>query len=111
MAVLDAADGHHVADVAIGDGPDAVVFDAAEAMIYSSNGESGTMTAVHEDDPDHYTRTRDHSHPDQCAHAGARSEAAPALPRRPRVWAPPKQANGRPAIVPDSFSILTVGQH
>jgi DNA-binding beta-propeller fold protein YncE len=33
MTITAAGDGHHVASVAIGDGPDGVVFDAAEAMI------------------------------------------------------------------------------
>ena len=57
MAVTDANDGHQVASISIGDGPDAVVFDATASMIYSSNGESGTITAVHQDDADHYRVT------------------------------------------------------
>lgn len=109
MAVLDAADGHHVADVPIGDGPDAVVFDAAEATVYSSNGESGTVTAVHEDDPDHYRVTA--TIPTQ---ASARTLALdPKLHRlylsAARLGAT-TQANGRPTVEPDSFSILTVGR-
>ncbi len=109
MAVLDAADGHHVAHVPIGDGPDAVVFDAAEATIYSSNGGSGTLTAVHEDDPDHYRVTA--TIPTQ---ASARTLALdPKLHRlylsAARLGAA-RQANGRPTIEPDSFVVLTVGR-
>lgn len=110
MAVVDAADGHHVADVAIGDGPDAVVFDAADAMVYSSNGESGTITAVHEDDPDHFTVTA--TIPTQ---ASARTLTLD--PKLHRLYLSAarlgvaKQANGRPTIEPDSFGILTVGRH
>jgi YVTN family beta-propeller protein len=110
MAVVDAGNGHLVATVPIGDGPDAVVFDDAAAMVYSSNGESGTITAVHEDDPDHYRVIA--NIPTQ---ASARTLALD--PRSHRLylsaakWGTTRQANGRPTIVPDSFIILTVGQH
>jgi DNA-binding beta-propeller fold protein YncE len=109
MAVLDAADGHHVADVPIGEGPDGVVFDPAEAMIYSANGESGTITAVHEDDPDHYRVTA--TIPTQVS---ARTLALdPKLHRlylsAARLGAT-RQAHGRRTIEPDSFAVLTVGR-
>ncbi|GAP66062.1 40-residue YVTN family beta-propeller repeat protein [Mizugakiibacter sediminis] len=54
MVVTDAADGHAVAALPIGDGPDGVAFDAARGLVYSSNGASGTLTVVHQDDADHY---------------------------------------------------------
>lgn len=109
MAVLDADAGTLVATVPIGDGPDAVVFDDAAAMVYSSNGESGTITAVHEDDPDHYTVAA--TIPTQPS---ARTLALD--PQKHRLylsaaqWSKDKQPNGRPSIVPGSFVILTVGQ-
>lgn len=53
MMVTDASDGHQVASVIIGQGPDAARFDAATGMIYSSNHD-GTLTVVHEDDANHY---------------------------------------------------------
>jgi YVTN family beta-propeller protein len=109
MAVLDATDGHHVASVAIGDGPDAVVFDPADATIYSSNGESGTITAVHEDDPDHYSVNA--TIPTQTS---ARTLALDPKTHRLYLsaarWAATKQANGRPTIEPGSFSVLVVGR-
>jgi YVTN family beta-propeller protein len=54
MAVTDALTGRHVASVAIGKGPDAAVFDAARGLVFSSNGEDGTLTVIHEDTPDSY---------------------------------------------------------
>jgi DNA-binding beta-propeller fold protein YncE len=54
MTVTDADSGRHVADVPIGAGPDAARFDAARGLAFSSNGRDGTLTVVHEDDPDHY---------------------------------------------------------
>lgn len=109
MAVTDANDGHQVASVPIGDGPDAVVFDAAASMIYSSNGESGTITAVHEDGPDHYRVTA--TIPTQVS---ARTLALD--PKLHRLYlsaarlGKTRQPNGRPTIEPDSFGIITVGR-
>ncbi len=109
MAVTDATNGQQVATVPIGDGPDAVVFDADESMIYSSNGESGTITAVHEDNPDHYRVSA--TIPTQVS---ARTEALD--PKLHRLYlsaarlGKTRQANGRYAVEPDSFSMLTVGR-
>lgn len=54
MMVLDARSGRRVASVPIGDGPDAVAYDARRGLVYSSNGESGTLTVVSQDDANHY---------------------------------------------------------
>jgi hypothetical protein len=55
MMVVDATSGHPVADLPIGGHPDAAAFDPALKLAFSSNGASGTMTVVHEDDADHYS--------------------------------------------------------
>jgi len=55
MTVTDAATGKVVATPKIGDGPDAAWFDAKTGLIFSSNGQSGTLTIVHEDSADKYT--------------------------------------------------------
>jgi YVTN family beta-propeller protein len=109
MTVLDAHDGHRVATIPIGDGPDAVSFDATESMIYSSNGESGTLTVVHEDDPDHYKVIA--NVPTQVS---ARTQALD--PDKHHVYlsaaqlSDKKDARGHRQAVPDSFTILTVGK-
>jgi DNA-binding beta-propeller fold protein YncE len=109
MAVVDAGSGRLVTTVPIGDGPDAVVFDAATAMIYSSNGESGTLTAIHEDDPDHYRVTA--TIPTQpSARTLALDPDSHRLYLSAAQWDATRQANGRRAIVADSFGILVVGQ-
>jgi len=54
MAVTDSSTGKKVARVAVGDGPDAVAYDAALGLVFSSNGE-GTLTIVKQDSPDRYT--------------------------------------------------------
>jgi DNA-binding beta-propeller fold protein YncE len=109
MTVLDAHDGHRVASVAIGDGPDAVTFDEGNGMVYSSNGESGTLTVVHEEDPDHYTVVA--NVPTQVS---ARTQALD--PQKHRIYLSSaqvvtgKQANGHPKFAANSFAILTVGE-
>ena len=109
MSVTDARDGHHLATVAIGEGPDAVAFDPKLGMIYSSNGRSGTITAVHEDDPDHFRVTA--TIPTQVS---ARTLTLDPATHRLYLSAArlgaAKQAGHRPPIVPDSFAVLVVGQ-
>ena len=110
MAVTDALDGHQVAQVPIGEGPDAVVFDSATAMIYSSNGHSGTITAVHEQTSDEYRVTA--TIPTQVS---ARTMALD--PKTHRLYLSAArfeaklQPNGWHTIVPDSFVVLVVGRH
>jgi len=55
MAVVDADNGKIVATPKIGEGPDAVAFDPGAGHIFSSNGESGTLTVIHEDASDRYS--------------------------------------------------------
>lgn len=55
MAVTDAATGNQVALVSIGDGPDAVWFDAKRKLIFASNGETGTLSIVKQESPNRYT--------------------------------------------------------
>jgi len=55
LIVTDASSGKHVAELPIGKGPDAAAFDGERGLVFSSNGEDGTLTVIHEVDPDHYT--------------------------------------------------------
>jgi hypothetical protein len=55
MAVVDAENGKVVTTVPIGDGVDANRFDPGTGLAFSSNGESGALTVVHDDSPDKYT--------------------------------------------------------
>jgi DNA-binding beta-propeller fold protein YncE len=115
LVVTDAKSGHHVADVPIGKGPDAVAFDAQRHLVFSSNGEDGTLTVIHQNDADHYTvvanvptqksaRTLAIDPPSQRVFlAAAEFEPAPAP-----VEGKPKT---RPAMKADSFVILVVGPH
>ena len=55
MMVVNADTGKVVATPAIGEDPDAAGFDPDTQLVFSSNGESGDLTVIHEDSPDKYT--------------------------------------------------------
>ena len=112
MIVTDSTDGHRVASVPIGEGPDGAAFDASRALVFSSNGTAGTLTVVHEDDPEHFhvvdnVATQKSARTltlDQKTHRlflpAAEFGATPA--------ATTEQPKPRPMMVPDTFSVLVV---
>lgn len=55
MMVVNADTGKVVATPTIGQDPDAAGFDPGTQLVFSSNGESGDLTVIHEDSPDQYT--------------------------------------------------------
>ena len=112
MTVLDADSGHRVASVPIGNGPDGAAFDSQRGLVYSANGQDGTLTVVHEDDPDHYRVLA--TVPTQ---ASARTLALD--PRTGHLFlsaaqfaAPtePGGAHHRPPVRAGSFTVLEVGR-
>ncbi len=111
MVVTDGRDGHQVARVPIGAGPDAAAFDAAHGLAFSSNGE-GTLTVVRQRSADRYqvlatVPTR----------KGARTMAIDPASRRiylvtadfgPAPPATTEQPHPRPVPLPDTFTVLVV---
>jgi DNA-binding beta-propeller fold protein YncE len=59
LVVLDTHDGHVVATLPIGAGVDFAAYDAKLRRIYTANGDSGTMTVIHQESPDKYTVLED----------------------------------------------------
>ena len=112
MAVVDAKSGKVVTTVPIGEGPDAVAFDPARKLVFSSNGQDGTITVSKEESPDKYsvveTDTSERSARtlalDGKTHilylSAAQFGAAPA--------ATSDNPHPRPKIVPGSFHVLIV---
>jgi YVTN family beta-propeller protein len=112
MVVTDAISGTQVAIVKIGEGPDAVAYDAKRALVYSSNGD-GTLSVVQQESADRYSIVQS-----LATQRGARTMAL--NPVSGKVYlvsadfqsappATPEQSHARPAPVPDSFTILVVG--
>jgi hypothetical protein len=113
IAVTDMKSGKQVARIPIGDGVDSNRFDPDTGLVFSSNGESGTLTVAHEDTPDKYTvldnvRTAD----------GARTmELDPKTHRVYVVTADRKpgvptaeRPHPRPVPVPGTFRLIVLGR-
>src|SRR6185503_6947999 len=58
VIVLNAESGRVIADLPIGERCDGVGFDAGLQEIVTTNGD-GTLTVIHEDSPDRYTKMAD----------------------------------------------------
>ncbi len=112
MAVTDSTNGHAIASLPIGEGPDAAGFDAKRGLAFSSNGRSGTLTVVHEDDPDHY-RVLANLPTQKSARTMALDQATghvflPAAELGPRPKPTATDPHPRPTVKPGSFTILEV---
>lgn len=108
MIVVDAKDGHIVATLPIGDGPDAAAFDAELGLVYSANAD-GTLTVIHQDDADHYHVVANVTTPKR-----ARTMALD--PKTHRIYlaaadfASTAASDAKPAMVKDSFKIVVIGK-
>ena len=113
MIVLDAGSGRVVQEVAIGEGPDSAAFDRETGLVYSSNGE-GNLTVVHEDDPDHFsvvaTVPTKKSARTLALDPAKHRVYLPAADLGPAPEATPAHPHPRPSIIPDTFSVLVVGE-
>jgi DNA-binding beta-propeller fold protein YncE len=111
MVVVDADSGKVVSTVAIGDGPDAVAYDPAKKLIFSSNGE-GTLTVVKQDSPDKYTVVEN-----LATEKSARTLALDSKTHKvylsaaemgPRPAPTADNPHPRPAIKPGTFHLIVV---
>ena len=111
IAVTDMKTGKVVAQIPIGEGVDANRFDPATGLVFSSNGESGTLTVAHEDSPDKFTVLQN-----LPTAEGARTmELDPISHKLFTVTAQRKpgtatanQPNPRPAPVPGTFRLIVL---
>ncbi len=111
--VTDALSGRHVAEIPIGAGPDAAAYDAGRALLFSSNGQDGTLTVIRQEDPDHYSVIANLS-----TQKSARTMALDSKTHRvylvaaefgPAPAPSPDQPHPRPAVIDGSFKVLVVG--
>ena len=112
MAVVDAKNGHVVTTVPTGKGTDAAAFDDERQLAFASNGQSATLTVVHETSPDKYEVVDN-----VATQRSARTMALDTkthhiyLPAAKFGEAPApteKNPRPRPPIVPGSFELLEV---
>jgi YVTN family beta-propeller protein len=111
MAVTNADTGASVATVAIGDGPDAVAYDANRKLVFSSNGE-GTLTVVKQKSADVYevlqTVVTQKSARTLALDAATGAIFLAAGEFGPRPAATADNPHPRPQSIPGSFVVLVV---
>jgi YVTN family beta-propeller protein len=114
MIVSDYEAGKVVADVPIGEGPDAAGYDPETHLAFSSNGRDGTLTVIHEKAPDKFTVV-------DIVKTQASARTMSLDPKSHKIYlsaaefgnAPePTKDNPRqrPPMVPGSFTILIMGK-
>ena len=112
IAVADMKTGKAVAQIPIGEGVDANRFDPGTGLVFSSNGESGTLTIAHEDSPAKFTVLQDLKTAD-----GARTMELD--PKSHRVYVvtsdrtpgtpTPERPHPRAVPVPGTFRLMVLG--
>jgi len=109
LIVLDSTDGHQVAVLPAGKGIDAVGFDAATRLVFTSNGADGTATIYHEDTPDQYTLVQTLK-TEPAARTLAIDPVSHKLYLVTAKFAPAAEGSGkRPAMLPGTFKLLVYG--
>lgn len=112
MAVTDAHTGKRVAAVTIGDGPDAVHYDAKSGLVFTSNGGDGTLSVVHQAAANKYQVVGN-----VATQRGARTLAFDDSTGKvyvvtadfgPAPAPTAEQPHPRPTMVPDTFRVLVV---
>ena len=107
LVVMNAENGAVVDKLSIGDGCDGVAFDASNKIIYTSNGQSGNITAIKENSADNYAVLGNYS-----TKRGARTIAID--DKNGILFLPTAEfdmsnmQNGRPKMIPASFQVLVV---
>ena len=111
MVIVDAQSGRLVAVVPIGGAPDGAEYDAALGLAFSANSD-GTLTLVHESDPEHFVVVADVPTQER-----ARTLALDPVSHRvylvtasfgPTAAATAEQPKPRAAMIPDTFTILVM---
>jgi len=113
IAVTDMKSGKVVTQFPIGEGVDANRFDPQTGLVFSSNGESGTLTITHEDGPGKFTVLQDLPTAD-----GARTMELDEKSHRVYVVTAERKpgvatagvSNPRPVPVPGTFRLLVLGR-
>src|SRR5262249_40385982 len=112
MIVMNSDNGHIVANLPIGEGVDATVFDPKTCLAFSSNGE-GTLSVIHEDSPDKFSVIEN-----AATQRGARTMALDLKTHKiylataqfgPPPAPTPDRPHPRPSIVPGTFTIIVMG--
>jgi len=107
LVVVNADNGKVVDKPAIGDGCDGIAFDEKNKIIFTSNGQSGTITAIKEISADKYSVLGNYA-----SKRGARTitidQATGTIYLPTADFDANNSQNGVPKIIPNSFQVLVV---
>jgi len=109
LVVMNAENGTVINKLPIGEGCDGVAFDSKNKIVYTSNGRSGTITAIKENAADNYVVVGNYT-----TKRGARTITIDETTGR--LFLPTAEfdannvQNGRPQMIPGTFQVLVV-QH
>jgi YVTN family beta-propeller protein len=107
LVVMNAENGNVVDKLAIGQGCDGVAFDPKNRIIFTSNGQSGTITAIKEINADQYSVLGNYT-----TKRGARTitidEKTGTLFLPTADFDATNTQNGRPKMIPGTFQVLVV---
>jgi YVTN family beta-propeller protein len=107
LVVMNAENGKVVDRLPIGDGCDGVAFDLKNKIVYTSNGQSGTITAIKENSADKFSVIGNYP-----TKRGARTIVIDE--NNGELFLPTADfdmnniQNGRPKMIPDTFQVLVV---
>ena len=107
MAISDYQAGKVVATVPIGSGVDGAGFDPASSDAFASNAD-GTLTVVHQDDPDHYHVAGTVQTPPASRNMGLDPTNHRLFVVSAKFGPPPAAGRGRAPVLPDSFSLMVI---
>ena len=105
--VLRAADGHDIATLAIGAGPDAVIYDPKRRLAFIPCGRDGVLEVIAAADAKHVAIVQTVT-TQVGARTGAVDPASGAVYLPTSQFQPSAQAGGRPTAAPGTFEILVV---
>ena len=115
MAVVDSDSGKVVARVPIGDGPDAVVFDPGNKLIFSSDGGDGTISIIKEESPDKYSAVETETTERSARTVALDDKTHNLYLSAAQFDAPPAATSDNPhpspKVVSGSFHVLVVSPH
>lgn len=107
LVVVNAEDGKVIESLPIGNGCDGVAFDSRNKMVYTSNGQSGNITAIKEESPDKFSVIGNYT-----TKRGARTitidDKTGALFLPTADFDLNDTQNGRPKMLPGTFQVLVV---
>jgi len=113
IAVTDMKTGKVVAQIPIGEGVDANRFDPATGLVFSSNGESGTLTIAHEDGPNKFTVLQDLKTAEgaRTMELDEKSHRVYVVTADRKPGTPtPDRPKPRPVPVPGTFRLVVIGR-